>query len=93
MKKALICIVIALVMTLPVGVGIMRVPIVAKWFASDAAYEFLFIPLFKALGSHGSESSSDIIVGTVLIVSFVVSLALAVAGWTVVGRLRRTSRS
>ncbi|MFT4069018.1 hypothetical protein [Paraburkholderia sp.] len=92
MKKALICIVLALLMTLPVGVGIMHIPGVAEWFSSGEGYEF-FAPLFDALGADGSESHSDVIFGTLYLVSFVISLALAVAGWTVVGRLRRTSRN
>jgi hypothetical protein len=92
MKKALICIVIALVMALPVGAGIMCLPVVQEWFASGVAYDCCFIPLFKALGSHSSETSSDIIAGTLYLVSFVLSLFFAITSWTIVSRLRRTCR-
>lgn len=91
MKKALICFVIALVMALPVGAGIPRLPVVHEWFMSGAAYDCCFIPLFKALGSHGSETSSDIIFGTLYLLSFVISLVSAVAIWTAVARLRSTN--
>ncbi|MFT4069021.1 hypothetical protein [Paraburkholderia sp.] len=91
MKKALFCIVFALVMTLPVGVGIMCLPGVDEWFASGEGYEF-FAPLFKALDSHGSETNSDIVFGTLYLVSFVLSLVFAVASWTIIGHLRRTRR-
>jgi hypothetical protein len=91
MKKALICIGLAFVMTLPVGVGIAHIPGVAEWFASGKGYKF-FAPLFKALGADGCESTSDVIFGTLYLLSFFISLALAVAGWTAVARLRHTNR-
>jgi hypothetical protein len=90
MKKSLICFVLALVMTLPVGVGIMCMPVVEEWFASGAAYDF-FAPLFNALDSGGGEGNSDVIFGTLYIVSFIVSLIFAVTCWTVVSRLRDTN--
>jgi hypothetical protein len=90
MKRALICIVLALVMTLPVGVGVMCLPVVQEWFASGAAYEF-FAPLFSALDSGGGEGNSDVIFGTLYLVSFVVSLIFVATSWTVVSRLRRNS--
>ncbi|WP_062124960.1 hypothetical protein [Paraburkholderia monticola] len=91
MKTILICILIALVLTLPVGVGIAHVPGVAEWFASGEGYEF-FDPFFNAFGADGGESTSDIIFGTLYVVSFVVSLALAIAAWAIVSGLRRMDR-
>ncbi|SMG39134.1 hypothetical protein [Paraburkholderia susongensis] len=91
MKKALICIALALLMMLPVTIGIVRIPIVEKWLASSAGYEF-FIPLFKALGSIGGESNMDIIFAATLVVGFVVSLVLAAALLAIVSRLRHTHR-
>jgi hypothetical protein len=88
MKKALICFVVALAMTLPVGVGIMCLPFVDEWFASGAGYRF-FAPIFRALDSHGCETNSDIVFGTLYLLSFLISLVLAVAGWTAITRLRR----
>ncbi|MBN3849237.1 hypothetical protein G3N58_20765 [Paraburkholderia sp. Ac-20342] len=91
MKKTLICITLALVMTLPVGVGIAYIPGVAEWFASGSGYEF-FTPLFKALDSHGSETNSDIIFGTLYTVSFILSLMLVAILLAIVNRWRRTHR-
>ncbi|MFT4069019.1 hypothetical protein [Paraburkholderia sp.] len=91
MKKVLICILLALVMTVPVTVGIARLPGVYEWLDSGAGYDFLK-PLFIALGSNGCESHSDIVVGILYLVGFIVSLVFAVAAWTVVSRLRRTDR-
>ncbi|SMG39137.1 hypothetical protein [Paraburkholderia susongensis] len=89
MKKALICFVLALLMTLPVAIGIVRIPVVDGWLNSDASDGF-FKPIFIALDSHGCESNSDIIFAATLVVGFVVSLALVVAFWAIVSRLRRT---
>lgn len=91
MKKAMICTLLGLMMTLPVGVGIAHIPAVAEWFASGEGYEF-FAPLFNALGADGCESTSDIVFGTLYVVSFVVSLALAIAAWAIVSGLRRMDR-
>ncbi|MEM5299371.1 hypothetical protein VSR82_34305 [Burkholderia sp. JPY481] len=91
MKKALICVALALAMTLPIAVGIARMPGIDEWFASGAGSEF-FAPLFEMLDSVGGENNTDIIVATLLVVSFFVSLMLAVALLAIVSHLRRTHR-
>ncbi|MBN3806901.1 hypothetical protein GXB81_28200 [Paraburkholderia sp. Ac-20336] len=91
MKKTLICITLALVMTLPVAIGIIRIPGMDEWFSSGADYDF-FEPLFKALGSDGNESNSDIVFATMLITSFFLSLALIIACWAIVSHLHRAYR-
>jgi hypothetical protein len=91
MKKALICIALALALTLPIAVGIARMPGIDEWFASGAGYEF-FAPLFKLLDSVGGENNTDIIVATLFVVSFFVSLMLVVALFAIVGHLHRTHR-
>ncbi|MBB5461426.1 hypothetical protein [Paraburkholderia sp. Cpub6] len=88
MKKALICVALALVLTLPIAVGIARMPGIDEWFASGAGSEF-FAPLFKVLDSVGGENDTDIIVATLLVVSFLVSLILAVALLAIDSHLRR----
>ncbi|MBN3806898.1 hypothetical protein GXB81_28185 [Paraburkholderia sp. Ac-20336] len=91
MKKTLICITFALMMTLPVGAGILCIPAVDEWLDTGSGYEF-FTPLFQALDSHGSETNSDIIFGTLYTVSFTLSLMLAAALLAIVSRWRRTHR-
>ncbi|NML32012.1 hypothetical protein [Paraburkholderia antibiotica] len=91
MKKALICVALALLMTIPVGVGIAHIPWVYQWFGSGAGYEF-YSPLFDALGADGTEENSEIIVGSLYLLGFVVSLVFVVIGWAIVGRLRRRRR-
>ncbi|WP_233832568.1 hypothetical protein [Paraburkholderia sp. ZP32-5] len=90
MKKALICFVTALVMTLPVSIGIARIPGSLEWTASEQGHKF-FDPLYKAFDAYGCESGSDVVFGTLLLFSFFISLVLAVAGWTAVTRLRNTN--
>ncbi|MGF6965503.1 preprotein translocase subunit SecG [Paraburkholderia sp. WC7.3g] len=91
MKKVLICVALALALTLPIAVGIARMPGIDTWFASGAGYEF-FAPLFKGLDSVGGENNTDIIVATLFVVSFLVSLMLAVVSLAMVSHLRRTHR-
>ena len=89
MKRALICVALALALTFPIAVGIASVPGIDDWFASGAGYES-FAPLFKVLNSNGGENNTDIIVATLLVVSFLISLMLAVVFLAIVRRLRRT---
>jgi hypothetical protein len=91
MKKALIYIGFSLVMTLAITFGLMRVSIVYEWFASDLVHDFLFMPLHKALDSYGCESHLDIMLGTVLIISFILSLIFIVMCRAMISRLRRTN--
>jgi hypothetical protein len=92
MKKALIHIGLSLVMTLSITFGLMRVPIVYEWFASDLAHDFLFMPLHKALDSYGCEAHLDITLGTVLIISFILSLIVIITCRAMISRMRRTNR-
>ncbi|NML32011.1 hypothetical protein [Paraburkholderia antibiotica] len=90
-KRISICFALALVMTLPVGFGIARLG-AYEWLDSDAGFRLLR-PLFDAFDAHGCEGYSDVIVGTLLVVSFVLSLVFVVAGWAIVRRSRRKRRS
>ncbi|MBN3849234.1 hypothetical protein G3N58_20750 [Paraburkholderia sp. Ac-20342] len=91
MKKTLICIALALVMTLPVMVGLAHLPGVFEWIDSGMGHD-LFEYLFIALDAQGCEETADVIAVTMLIVSFFLSLALVVATWAIVGRWRRMHR-
>jgi|GEM_PF-780124 len=91
MKKALIYIGLVLVMTLSFTFGVMRTSIVYKWFASDLAHDFIFMPLYKALDSYGCETHLDIMLGTVLMISFILSLIFITTCWAMISRLRHTN--
>jgi hypothetical protein len=91
MKRALICFVIALVMTIPVGIGIACLPGMIEWTTTEYGHKF-FDPLYKAFDAYDCETKPDVILGTLLVFSFFISLVLAFAGWAAVTRWRRTAR-
>lgn len=74
MRRPLIHLALAALLTVPVALGISRIPGFGAWFASGSGYRF-FGPLFRAFDSDGGEQNTDIIVGTILGLSFLLSLA------------------
>ncbi|ALL66949.1 hypothetical protein K788_00042525 [Paraburkholderia caribensis MBA4] len=74
MKRLLIHLALAASLTVPGAMGISRIPGFGAWFASGSGYRF-FGPLFRAFDSDGGEQNTDIIVGTILGLSFLLSLA------------------
>ncbi|MCC8393149.1 hypothetical protein LJ656_11155 [Paraburkholderia sp. MMS20-SJTR3] len=87
MKRALICLTLALLMSLPVGYGISRLPGVWEWIYSADGYSF-FKPLFRAFDTYGNEGNLDVIIGTLTVAGFFVSLVSVNAAWTIIMRLR-----
>lgn len=74
MRRSLRHLALAALLTVPVAIGISRIPGFDAWFASGSGYRF-FGPLFRAFDSDGGEQNTDIIVGTILGLSFLLSLA------------------
>lgn len=73
MKKALICLVAALVLMLPVYIGMANIQPLEAWFMSGAGWAALepWFRLCNAIGIHGD---GRILTNTMLFFSFVVSL-------------------
>jgi hypothetical protein len=88
MKRALISVALALVMTVPFGIGIAWFPGVWEWIHSTEGHKF-FEPLFKTFDAYGFEQQSEVVAATVYLLGFVVSLVFVIAFWTMVGRPRR----
>ena len=80
--RKLAVLVLALVLTLPVYVGITWIPWLAGWFARGTGWD-VFAPIFRMLGSRGGEQYESFLFATFLLISFLLSLILAAA----VGRI------
>ena len=92
MKKLLLCGALALVLTVPVSIGIARTPWLIGWFSTGSGWDTLG-PLLRAVGSIGPEEDENVFLAVLLGVSFIVSMgisALLVAG---ASRLRNRARS
>lgn len=84
--------VLALVLTLPIYLGITSIPWLADWFASGAGWD-VFSPIFRMLGSRGGEQNESMLFAMLLLISFLLSLALAAWVSRVVMRYRRRRAS
>jgi hypothetical protein len=88
MKKSLACIALAALLTLPIAIGMSRLPGLGQWITSESGYR-IWGPLFRAFNSDGGEQSTDIIVGTILTISFLLALAGSAAFASIVSRCRK----
>jgi hypothetical protein len=88
MKKLLVRIVLALLLTLPVFFGITRMPWFWAWFNDGSGWDTI-APVLKSLGSIGAEEDENILFGLVLIVSFMISVVVSIMGTTAMDRPRR----
>ena len=88
MKKLLICIVLALVLTIPVSLGIMRMPWFWEWFNTGSGWEVLN-PALKAVGSVGGEQDYNVLYEVLLIVGFMISMVISTLIVTGVSHMRR----
>ncbi|NML32010.1 hypothetical protein [Paraburkholderia antibiotica] len=91
-KKTLTCLALTLPLTLLVAIGITGLQCVNEWLDRGDGYDF-FKPLFKTFGAFGSEGHSDVIFGTLYIVSFFVSLVFVVVAWSIASYWRRKRHS
>ncbi|MPW20354.1 hypothetical protein GCT13_26570 [Paraburkholderia sp. CNPSo 3157] len=76
MKKFLIVLGLAIVMTWPVAFAISRVPGLIESCLGGAGYELLR-PLFDAYGAIGVEDDMDVVITILLTTSFALSILFA----------------
>ena len=83
--KQLLRFVIALVLTSPVFLGLSRIDSLARWTGSEAAWSAL-APLFRLFGAAGTEGEETVLLGVLLVVSFVIAAAIV---WGAGARMTR----
>lgn len=72
MKKMLIRLVAALVLTLPVYIGLGHLGPLDRWFESGAAWD-AFDPLFRLGEIVGVTDQASIVIHTMFVVSFIIA--------------------
>lgn len=85
--KQLLRFVIALVLTGPVFFGLSRIDSLARWVGSEAAWSAL-APLFRLFGAAGTEGEEPVLLGVLLVVSFVVAAAIVWGSGALMARKR-----
>ncbi|ATF36653.1 hypothetical protein CO709_27545 [Burkholderia thailandensis] len=78
MKRPILYIFAALVLTLPIYTGIANIPAVDHWFTSGAGWE-AFEPIFKAVERMGFQGEGRIIIASMLLISFLISLLIVLS--------------
>ena len=73
--KQLLRFVIALVLTGPVFFGLSRIDPLARWVGSEAAWSAL-APLFRLFGAVGTEGEETVLLGMLLVASFIVAAVI-----------------
>ncbi|WP_186043381.1 hypothetical protein [Burkholderia gladioli] len=84
--------VLTLLLTLPIYVGVTALPWLSHWFDNGNGWD-IAAPIFRALGSYGSEADEDYLYGSLLLISFFLALisSVLIVGWAD-RLLRRSSR-
>lgn len=85
--KGLLRILLAVVLTVPVFLGVTRIDILVSWLFSESGYQALS-PLFRLFGTVGVEGHENVIAGVLLVLSVVIAVGLVCVGSTLLKRLR-----
>jgi hypothetical protein len=80
--KLILRFVIALALTGPVFIGLSRIDPIARWVGSEAVWSAL-APLFRLFGTVGIEGEENVLLGVLLVVSFIVAAVLVWAAGAV----------
>ncbi|GAB2905915.1 hypothetical protein GCM10027093_49930 [Paraburkholderia jirisanensis] len=88
MKKPFVRAVLAPLLTLPIFLGITRMPWFWAWFNDGSGWDML-APILKMLGAIGAEDDENVLFGLVLAVSFMISLIISTTCAAAINRLRR----
>lgn len=86
MKRFFVSLMAALVLAFPVAIAVGRSPWFGDWMAHGRGWD-VFDPLLNFFGVIGVEGEGDVVVNTLLVVSFVLSFALV---WVTFGAIART---
>lgn len=81
----------AIVLTIPVFLLLTKIDAIPGWLYSEHGYAVL-TPLFRMFGAVGVEGHEDVVVGVLLVASFVIALAIACASPVLWRIARRASR-
>ena len=85
--KLILRFVIALVLTGPVFIGLSRIDPLARWVGSEAAWSAL-APLFRLFGAVGTEGEETVLLGVLLVLSFIVAAVLVWIAGALLARVR-----
>lgn len=85
MKRFFVSVLAALVLAFPIAIAIGRSPWFGHWMANGHGWD-AFDPLLNLFGVIGVEGEGDVVVNTLLGVSFILSFAVA---WSIFGALTR----
>lgn len=88
MKRFFVSLIAALILALPIAIGIGRSPWFGDWMTHGRGWD-AFDPLLNFFGVVGVEGEGDVVVNALLIVSFMLSFALA---WFAFGAITRSRR-
>jgi hypothetical protein len=88
MKRFFVSLIAALVLSFPIAIAIGRSPWFGRWMANGHGWD-AFDPLLNLFGVVGVESEGDVVVNALLVVSFILSFALA---WLAFGAITRSRR-
>ncbi|WP_321805000.1 hypothetical protein [Burkholderia sp. BCC1993] len=88
--KVLVRLLAAIVLTIPVYLGLANSPL-DEWFQSGAGWR-AFEPLFRVFETLGVHGQGDILISTMLGASFVIAIALVWLGARMFGRGTREPR-
>ncbi|KGS90915.1 hypothetical protein X942_6303 [Burkholderia pseudomallei MSHR5596] len=72
MKRYLLRILLAIVLTVPVCLALSRIDSLARWVGSEPVWRALR-PVFDLFGSYGVEGDANVIVTLLLVVSFLIA--------------------
>lgn len=88
MKRFFVSLIAALVLALPIAIAIGRSPWFGQWMANGHGWD-AFDPVLNFFGVVGVEGEGDVVVNTLLVVSFVLSFALTWFAFGAVARARQ----
>lgn len=69
----------AVALTIPVFLGLTKIDAIPSWLYRERGYAVL-APLFRMFGAVGVEGHEDVVVGVLMVTSFVIALAIACGG-------------
>jgi hypothetical protein len=85
--KLILRFVIALVLTGPVFFGLSRIDPLARWVGSEAVWSAL-APLFRLFGAVGIEGEETVLLGVLLVLSFIIAALIVWGAGIILTRAR-----
>jgi len=74
--RGILRVLLALVLTVPVFIGLTRIDVLLRWLYSESGYRVLD-PVFRLFGTVGVEGHESVIAGVLMIFSFIAALCVA----------------